>query len=236
MKPYHCVLILRCLGFIAPVQAEQSPGDPAPFEFLGYSDEGQFAAFTYAGSPAESGQYIAKSVFVDVAKNSLAAPTITKTQKTLQTARSSADKASRPVLKRLKIYGSILGEQLYIREMIFGHNTRAIEAALLNDPKTISVTEYEFAMDSLQGLPAPHCTDPDYKPLGLRIVLKNKKSGEEQILQSDSRVPKGRRCPILYGIKAIYKYRDFIAVILFVLSPGFEAFPEVDYMAVTGAL
>lgn len=242
------IIFAVLLGLITTGQVwgEEPTSDPAPFQFLGFSKTGKSLAFSYAQTPAESDIYEGVVVFVDVAKNSLAAPKVlikqnwvdSKTKFSIKTAQDAALRTAKPTLNKLGIDESNFGKQEYLHSEILGWNTRSTSNAILNDSMIVPFKDYEVEIATITDLPAPHYTDAYsyFKPLGVKVTLRNKTTGAEKILQSDTYIPSGRKCPIQYRIKAIYTFKKYVVIFLYVLSPGFEGFPEVNYIAVTGQL
>src|SRR5262245_29341141 len=120
----------------ASTRSSNPLGDPAPFEFLGFSKDGQYLAFTYAGSSAESGEYHSTVVIVDARKNVLIAPINSAKARSLGVAQRKVEAIAQGAIRKLGISKERAGE-VFAHSPIQGYNTRQTEDAIKGDAPII---------------------------------------------------------------------------------------------------
>jgi predicted secreted protein len=218
-------------------------GDFATLNFIGFSTDGKYLAFEEHGVQDGSGFPYSQIYFVDVLKNSYAAPPVTvridKETASERLARSRAKLGAGAALRRLRI--------------IEGNTGTLVVARLLTDPKayrdskddgqTINFAEimgslyrrgdYDLVLKSSEVKGVKDCDYNDDPIRKLELVLRDNEADTTKVLQKDANLPASRGCPLSYRMQYVYIYGDNVAVFLNTYHMGFEG-PDMRYMVVTG--
>lgn len=219
-------------------------GDYATLNFVGFSKDGRYLAFEEYGVQDGSGFPYSSFYFIDVAKNSLAAPSINirldNEQATETQARSRAKLKATATLRKLRIVTGNTG-QLTVSRMLTDLN---VEAPGSGKSQKINFAEivgsmyrrgdHELVLNPIEvKVRAKACDYSDLPIYKFELSLKDKEADKTIILQKDGTLPNSRFCPIDYSIQFIYLYEDNIAVFLNTYNIGFEG-PDMRYLVVTG--
>lgn len=236
-------ILLLVLLTILPV--EICAGDFSTLNLIGFSKDGKYLAFEEYGTQDGSGYPFSDFFFIDVAKNSFASkPIKTLIENEMSTeakARARAKLAAAATLKRLKIVPGNTGEMLVSRMLTdtAGHMTTGFDAASmvikLNFARRVWSTVVDGEYDLI--LTASEVVDKECEPFGqtvykMDLSLKDYKTGTVKSLQKDTALPKGRGCPMYYGLQYIFAYNENIVAFVNVYTMGFEG-PDMRYIAVT---
>lgn len=210
--------------------------DGAQSRALGYSADGKYFAFEQYGVQDGSGFPYWDVFVLDLAKDSWAPDTPVRvmvedeTKKLADARKQAMDKAS-PILTRLSVtspadllLANPFTETVPDREKVrFDAYYNSMGGAL--EPKDRGA--YELSVRTLD-LPAPpECSDPDFKPMGMKVTIRKIDSDKVTTVTVDSAIPKSRNCPLHYDIEAIYAPTDYDSpapkvVLIGVYSRGFE--------------
>lgn len=222
--------------------------DAAEMQFLGFSADGKhlaFEVFTIGSSGLNSPG--SSFVFVDVAKNKYAAPSINvgfqkegadEANRQLAPIRAEARKKAQPVWEKLGIKPGNQGFHAYSR--LPGDFTATPELLLTREP----VPPWRFRQGcpkfaismSTREIPSP--INWDDKPQLLTIRLRQIAVGDQDIvqtLQEDKQLPATRTHPVAYRFTDVYFFQKSLAVFVQFESPGFEG-NDSSFMVVTGTL
>ncbi len=217
-------------------------GDFATLNFIGFSKDGRYLAFEEYGVQDGSGFPYSSFYFVDVAKNSFAAPLVSvrleNETATEKLARSRAKLKATTTLNRLRIMTGNTG-QLTVSRML---TDLSVDAFRNNKPQKINFAEivgsmyrrgdYELELN-FKEVKTKDCDYADQPIYKIDLSLKDKDSGQTKFLQKDNSLPTSRSCPLDYAVQFVYLYEDSIAVFLNTYYTGFEG-PDMRYLAVTG--
>ncbi|MCX7347082.1 MAG: DUF2259 domain-containing protein [Alphaproteobacteria bacterium] len=223
--------MLRLMILVLALVLGAAPGlaaDGAQSRALGYSADGKYFAFEQFGVQDGSGFPYWDVFVLDLAANDWVKGTpvrilVEDEEQRLPEARRQAMAKAQPVIERLAItepadlllanpFTEAVPDRTRVRFGIF-HNT-------MEPPYELSVSNVE--------LPAPDdCTDPDFKPYGMELMLKVLTTGKSVTIARDESIPKSRLCPLRYDIEAIYTPSGFgnpghQVALVGVYSRGFE--------------
>lgn len=229
---------LAVLAFGSIVRA----GDYATLDFIGFSKDGRYLAFEEYGVQDGSGFPYSSFYFVDVAKNSFAAPSISvrldNEQATENQARAKAKLKAAEVLRKFRIVNGNTG-QLTVARML---TDLSVEPPGSGKSQTINFAaivgsmyrsgDYELVLNptEVKIKTCEYTEQPVYK---FDLSVKDKETGKTISLQKDGKLPNSRSCPIDYAMQFVYLYEDNIAVFLNTYFIGFEG-PDMRYLVVTG--
>ncbi len=229
-------------------------GDYAKLNFIGFSKDGKYLAFEEYGTSDGSGFPYANIYFVDVVKNTYAAPPVRKrfdesSMKVFDESkipgedamRLAAKRASAANLKKFRIIEGNTGKMVVAR-LLTDLNAGRIEFGDENKDQLIKFTdyrdssyfenEYDLLLKTTE-VKIKQCDIFEYPVLKFDLTLKNVKTETGKILQNDTTLPDSRNCPHAYSIQNVYVYDNKIAVFLNIYTTGFEG-PDMRYMVVTG--
>jgi predicted secreted protein len=217
-------------------------GDYATLNFLGFSKDGRYLAFEEYGVQDGSGFPYSSFYFVDVAKNSFAAPSINvrldNEQATENQARAKARLKAAAILRKLRIVNGNLG-QLTVSRMLTDLDVPAPGGGKSQKIKFAEIVgsmyrrgDYELTLNQSE-VKLKTCEYTDYPVYKFDISLKDKDADKTVSLQKDGTLPSSRSCPIDYAMQFVYLYEDNIAVFLNTFYTGFEG-PDMRYLVVTG--
>jgi predicted secreted protein len=219
-------------------------GDYATLNFIGFSKDGRYLAFEEYGVQDGSGFPYSSFYFIDVAKNSFAARSVTiridNEQATENQARSRAKLKASLILKKLRIVNGNTG-QLTVARML---TDLSLEAPGSGKSQRINFAEivgsmyrsgnYELVLNPIEVKVKVKGCEYTEQPLYIfELSLKDKDADKTIILQKDNALPASRFCLTEYAIQYVYLYEDKIAVFLNTYDPGFEG-PDMRYLVVTG--
>ena len=250
MKIIKNYLVLLAFFVLFILSANVFAGDYANLNFIGFSTDGKYLAFEEYGVTDGLGAPYSNYYFINVEKNSYAAPPVLKTVKepinenampTVNAIRLTAKKAAAANLKKFKIVQGNTGKIVVARLMTdlnvgsIGQNNESNDQVIeFTDYRDSSYYEHEYALLSKTSeTVTKHCENFSDAPLKLDLTLKNKKTETEKILQSDKTVPESRGCPLSYSIQNVYVYENKIAVFINIFTMGFEG-PDMRFMTVAG--
>jgi predicted secreted protein len=226
--------------FAAP--ASMFAGDYAALDFIGFSKDGRYLAFEEYGTQDGSGFPYSSIYFVDVDKNTLAAPAVNirlqSERATEQQARAKAKLAAARIIRRFAIINGNTG-QLTVSRMLTDLNVEVFrqgKTQKINFAEIVTSMyrrgDYELTLD-LSEIKNKECDIFDQPVYKFELSLNAKDRDSTTVLQKDDRLPKSRSCPIDYSMQYVYLYEDKIAVFLSTYWVGFEG-PDMRYTAVTG--
>lgn len=187
--------------------------DAAQHHAIGYSTDGRYFAFEQYGVQDGSGFPYWDVFILDLDKDTWAAGspfrvTVEDENAKLADARQQAHAKADGALTSLKI-----GEppELLLAnpatEVVFDRtsvrfNPFYTQFGVLKATPDDGV--FELSVRTLD-LPIPaDCTDPDFKPKGMELVLTNRNLGTTVTLAKDQEIPASRGCPLYYDIEAVY--------------------------------
>ena len=220
-------------------------GDFANLNFIGFSRDGKYLSFEEYGVQDGSGFPYSNIFFVDVDKNSFAAPAIKirldNEAMSEQQARTRAKRSAAPVLSKFRILERNTGTALVSRLLtdIDVNHFLALDA---EKPRTVNFAEiigsmyregdYELTLHPgvVKTKECDIYEQPIYK---LELTLKDNMQDKSITLQKDAMLPASRGCPISYAIQHVYVYQNNIAVFINSYTTGFEG-PDMRYLVVTG--
>ena len=237
--------VLLAVVILVSLSTQALAGDYATLNFIGFSKDGKYLAFEEYGSQDGSGFPYSNIYFVDVVKNSFAAPQINITLQnetaSEQQARSRAKLRAAASLRRFKIVNGNTGTMIISRV----HNDLAVNNFLSSEPEKTETINFAEIVGSMyrQGnydlilRPIEHkskeCEYAYQTVYKFELTLKDKTDGDTVVLQRDTKLPASRSCPIDYAMQYAYLYDSYIVVFVSTYSIGFEG-PDMRYMAVTG--
>lgn len=237
------LLLLLFLFAVAPI--DLFAGDFATLNFIGFSKDGKYMAFEEYGEQDGSGFPYANYMFLNASNNTIAAKSVTvridSETSSIAAARKKAKLLAAPQLKKLGILAGNTGDLLVSRMLTDLSATKATSTGSL-DPIKINFAREIGSMyrsgDYDLVLTPSEAKDKECEAYGetvykLELTLKDNQNDTTQTLQKDTSLPKGRGCPLYYGIRSIYWYRNTVAVFVEVYTMGFEG-PDMRFMAVTG--
>jgi predicted secreted protein len=217
-------------------------GDYATLNFIGFSKDGRYLAFEEYGVQDGSGFPYSSFYFVNVAKNSFAAPSINirldNEQATENQARFKAKSKAAAILKRLRIVSGNTG-QLTVSRLLTDLDVEAPGSGKSQKIKFAEIVgsmyrrgDYELLLNPTE-VKVKTCEYNDQPVYKFDLSLKDKDADKTVFLQKDGTLPNSRSCPIDYAMQFVYLYEDNIAVFLNTYSLGFEG-PDMRYLVVTG--
>lgn len=221
-------------------------GDYASLNFIGFSEYGDYLAFEQYGCYDGSGFPYSEIFFVDVAGNDFIwAPISEVVDDEIESETSVQELAmvrSRSKLQELGIIQGNVGEHIIAHPTTepdvdphfvrFGETVEPLNEDA--DPAKFELLLTETEVET----PADHDLDCGSARI-LELLLINTETGQEQMLQQDTKLPERRGYVYAYRIEDVYLYyyahHRFIAVFINCYTPGFEG-PDMRYMVVTGQL
>jgi predicted secreted protein len=244
-------LLLLAFAFSVMAVTSAFAGDYAQLNFIGFSADGKYLAFEEYGSEDGSGFPYSNIYFVNVLKNSYAAPPIRKTIDEGQrdddkipgedVIRAKAKKAAAANLRKFKIVTGNTGN-LVVARLLTDFGADKLSPGSEKKDQIIEFTDlvfgnvYENLFELIlktSEVKTKEC-DYSYDPvLKFELLLSIRNSDSPMILQKDATLPASRSCPHTYSIQNVYLYGDKIAVFMNIYSMGFEG-PDMRYMVVTG--
>ncbi|MGI9055459.1 MAG: DUF2259 domain-containing protein [Pyrinomonadaceae bacterium] len=250
MKTIKNYLLLLAFFAFSLIPANVFAGDYATLNFIGFSKDGKYLAFEEYGVQDGSGFPYSNIYFINVEKNSYAAPPIMKTVKepinenaipTENAIRLAAKKAAAANLKKFKVIQGNTGKMVVAR-LLTDLNAGNVEPGDEGRDQIVEFTDYRdssyyeraFALLLKTSVVKTKTCDYAYNEiLKFDLTLKDTKAETEKILQSDKVLPESRNCPHAYSIQNVYVYENRIAVFLNTYTTGFEG-PDMRFMTVTG--
>ncbi len=250
MKTIKNYLLLLAFFLFLLTPANVFAGDYANLNFIGFSTDGKYLAFEEYGVTDGLGAPYSNYYFINVEKNTYAAPPVLKTVKepinenampTESAIRLAAKKAAAANLKKFKIIQGNTGKMVVARLITdlnvgsVGQNNESSNQVIdFTDYRDSSYYEREYALLlKTSEIETKNCEYSSDAILKFDLTLKDTKAETEKILQSDKTVPESRGCPLSYSIQNVYVYQNRIAVLVNVFTMGFEG-PDMRFMAVTG--
>jgi predicted secreted protein len=239
-------LLLAFTAFLL-IPANVFAGDYANLNFIGFSKDGKYLAFEEYGVTDGLGVPYSNIYFINVEKNSYAAPPVMKTVKepvnenaipTESAIRLAAKKAAAANLKKFNIIQGNTGKMVVARlitDLNAGSKDEGRDQRIeFTDYRDSSYYEREYALLlKTSEAKTKTCENAYDTVLKFDLTLKDTKAETEKILQKDDGLPESRGCPLAYSIQNVYVYQDSIAVFLNVFTQGFEG-PDMRFMVVTG--
>ena len=236
--------ILAALVLLLAI-ASVTAGDFAKLNFIGFSKDGKYLAFEEHGVHDGSGFPYSSIYFVDVAKNSYAAPpvnvSIENEATTESQARTRARTRAAATLRRLRIVDRNTGTLLVSRQLtdVSVHNyvTDEPDKTQTINFATIFISmyregDYDLVLKPIE-VKSKDCEYADRPIYKFELTLKDKTENKTVVLQKDMNLPRSRSCPIDYSMQHIYVYENNIAVFINTFHIGFEG-PDMRYVVVTG--
>ncbi len=240
----HCLAAFLTAAFLAP--AAQA-GDTADVQLLGFSKNGDFFAFEQYGIEDGSGFPYSEIFVVDVIGDTWVKPSPFRlrndsdpdpddeTDSALTAVRAQNRAAAQALLQEKGIAG---------KGRTVGINPRT---ELTSDPHKMIVAPRDFFQpkeDAIEltlseyPLPNSQCAAYGADTKGFRLTMVNK--GVTRTLNSDTSIPKGRKCPLGYRIERFVTHfpgeaPPVFAILVQMDSLGFEG-PDRRYLAITGRL
>lgn len=243
MRNSRTLLLVAAVVLLAAATA--SAGDFATLNFLGFSRDGRYLAFEEHGVQDGSGFPYSSIYFVDVAKNSFAAPAVhvrlENESATEQQSRSRSRTLAASVLRRLRIVerntGTLIVSRLLTDVDLNTHlKDSPDEDERINFAEVIGSIyrrgDYDLILKPV-AVKTKDCEYADSPVYTFELSLKDNTAKTTRTLQRDTALPASRSCPLDYAIQYVYLYDDFIAVFLNMYRIGFEG-PDMRYLVVTG--
>jgi predicted secreted protein len=231
------ILLLMSVSLLA--------GDYADLNFVGFSRDGNFLAFEEYGVQDGSGFPYSNFYFVNIEKNSFAAPPVSaridKEMATEIMARNKAQLIAANKLRELKIIKGNTGKHVVshlMNDLTFDEDSGAGASGVVRFAAEIgSMYRKGFYELSLKPLltKTKDCEAFEQKTFRFELSLKDKENNTTKFLQKDAELPKSRGCALGYRIQDIYLYENNIAVFLNVFKLGFEG-PDMRFIVVSGKL
>ncbi len=236
-----CSILLTLLMLSVNLYA----GDYANLNFIGFSKDGKFLAFEEYGTQDGSGFPYSNYYFVDVVKNSFAAPPVSvrieKETTTEVAARNKAQLLAAKKLRELKIIKGNDGKHVVshlINDLTLDEDSSSKSASVVRFAAEIGSMYrkgfYELSLKSFL-TKTKDCEAFEQETFRFELSLKDKETETAKFLQKDAELPKGRGCALDYRIQDVYLYENNIAVFLNVFKLGFEG-PDMRFMVVSGKL
>jgi len=251
MRAFLCACGLLVL--LAAFSVTSFAGDYANLRFIGFSNDGKYLAFEEWGEGDPGGWY-SSVYFIDVDKNSFAAPPVNlwdeEGLKPLTALRGKSAALAAKNLRRFKIVEGNTGRLLvahlltdwtYDDSFIAGSAGEKVRFNGYLNPNSPNQYEfYELALKTVEDKTTECSNRTDRGVFKFDLMLDYTAGSPEnnwsQSLQKDSILPTRRNCPFGYRIESVYFYNeDKIAVFLNVFSHGFEG-PDMRYMVVTARM
>ncbi len=242
MQKTRTVLLASILLLLSGIPA--LAGDFATLNFIGFSKDGRFLAFEEYGVADGSGFPYSSFYFIDVEKNTFAAPAvhvrIERETATEQQARSRAKVNAAPNLRKFRIVDRNTGKLVVSRLLTDISGNQFFKEA--DDTQTINFAEliasmyregnYDLILKPV-GVKTKECDIFDQPIYKFDLSLRDNNAEKTIVLQRDSTLPASRSCPLHYAIQFVYLYDTYVVVFLNSYSTGFEG-PDMRYLAVTG--
>lgn len=221
-------------------------GDFASVKFIGFSNDGRYFAFEEYGMQDASGFPYSTIYFVDTVKNAMAAPPvqilIKSETSSERAARSRSAAGAAKTLAKLKIVSGNTGNLVVSHPMTdqtFDDGSDDKKTNLVKFAEQVQSMHREGDFELLLK-PIPiktkECEPYEMDTFIFEMSLKdNVENVFNKTLQKDTTLPKSRGCAQSYRIQDVYLYKEFIAVLINVFTPGFEG-PDMRFMAVSGKL
>lgn len=214
-------------------------GDIAELNFIGFSDDGDYAAFESYGEHDGSALPYSDIFIIHVAKNRYAVKPIKSNPREVATL--PLDQVREQTLKQAQPYL----DKFYI--VPFNQGNHAISHTLHDlsiDPLSVEFLLYPPTLDypktkykiSLKEIETEESCFGFGKGKKMQLSLFKNEGKKVYPLQHDKKLPKTRGCPLAYRIQDIYIY-DSKSMIIFLnmMLVGHEG-QNVRYLAVTGML
>lgn len=228
-------IFIVVLGLVSSVT---QAGEAAELNFLGFSEDGTHLAFEQYGTMDGQGSHFSYTYVIDVVKNKYAIKPILREdidgEQTLAEFRALPNEAREAKLTEHVIQTGNFGQHVVAHLFSdVGVDPKLAQFALfpplrplIHSTYTVQLTEETDEAECF-GLGEP-------KRFSLKIVHDDTQS--EKVLQTDSKIPQARGCPLAYRIQDVYVYnQQYIAVFLNMITPGFEG-QSMRYLVVTGTL
>ncbi|MBC7796430.1 MAG: DUF2259 domain-containing protein [Pyrinomonadaceae bacterium] len=220
-------------------------GDSNNLNIIGFSKDGKYLAFEEYGSHDGSGFAYSYYTFVNVEKNTFAAPRYVleaKDENSTEAAiRRKAKLANFKKMQEFKIIagnkGTLVVSRLLTDLTMNGDNEEGASDRARFTEQIYYVGrrgDYELAVKQIKTETAD-CKVYERSTYKTEISLLNNETQTTKMLQKDDVLPKSRGCVTNYRIQDIYIYEDKIISFLNIRSPGFEG-DNMSYMVVTGKL
>ena len=199
---------------------------------IGYSADGKYFAFEQYGIEDGSGFPFWDIFVLDLAADKWVPGTPVRTRidsedAKLKQARASVYAEAKPVIARLQIDEPADMLLANPAQEVAGDRTKVSFNTFYHYRNVEYPGDYQLAVTTID-LPVPaNCTDPDFKPAGMRLTLNNLQTGATEVLAEDEAIPKSRHCPLFYDIEAVYAPSDYgvsgrHVALIGVYSRGFE--------------
>ena len=235
----------------------------ASFEFIGFSQDGQYLAFEQYGIQDGSGFPRSEIFVVDVDDNAyVAAPFVMFLQDeeslSLEQVRTANLNNAQSTLDSVGIVPENTGQKMVSRlptdlfadsqNVYFPKRPVLALYRYKVDDSDYSATNdyYQITLDT-QPATSTNCEFNDGvnypSPAILTLTLRDAETQAIQVLQEDSSLPESRGCVFEYVIREVYFYQRFtesetiekVAVFLNSYQLGFEG-PDAEWLVVTGAI
>jgi len=227
--------LVALLGFVSSVT---QAGEAAELNFIGFSEDGTHLAFEQYGTMDGSGSHFSYTYVIDVAKNKYAIKPILREdvdgEKTLEEFRAEPPEELTAQLTENGIQTGNFGQHVVTHLFSdVGADPKLAQFALFPPLAPLNHSTYSVQLTEEEG--EAECFGlGEPKRFSLKVIHDDTQS--ETVLQTDSKIPKTRGCPLAYRIQDVYVYnRQYIVVFLNMITPGFEG-QSMRYLVVTGAL
>jgi len=219
------------------------PCDFWKLNFIGFSEDGNYLAFERYTTQDGSGFPVSEIIIVDVIKNEY----VNKPFHVFINIDPEGNIESDKLLKQCRDKCYNLAKSDLMKYKIVEKNTGTlVYSAYENDyegenPVSLSNKNLQFDYNNsqytliLKEIAAQCQNEFAYKEEQYKmfeLILKSR--FDKKTIQSDTKIPKSRNCPLEYGIYKVFTYKSYIAVFLDYKSrPSFET-PNIEKMVVTG--
>ncbi len=241
------VCLLPILALIAAAIPSARAGAAADLEIYGISSHGDFIAFELFGWQDGSGFPYSEIFVLDVRTDSWVKPSPFRRvdeideengydpADALAETRTRNQQAAHALLDKTSIFG--MGKTVAFNPATeLGSNPYHIKVAprlpLLAGETSLDLTLSEYPLQNAE------CAGYGVETKGFRLTMVS--SGISRTLNSDTSVPKSRRCPFSYRIERVFTFYPekgpaVFAIFVQMESLGFEG-PDRRYLAITGRL
>ncbi len=234
-------LALLIAGAVA-IEAPALAGDASTAAALGFSKDGKYFSYIEYGYQDGSGFPYAAVKFLDVAKNSFAAPTVAVVKQnesgTIREVRYQALVRARNSFRKLGISQGNIGELLASRKLTDLSNDSAAKIRFARHPviRGLISPEFEISLEE-KAARSTRCMMGE-SPVMMKLSIKSVSSGKTVELQNDTALPASRGCVKGYRIQDIIAREEGdreVVVLLNIFTTGFEG-DDSRTIAVSGTL
>ncbi len=235
-------LAALCMMGALGLSASTFAGDASTATALGFSSDGKSFAYIEYGYQDGSGFPYAAVKFLDVAKNTYAAPTVSVVKENesanARQVRYEALLKARPALSKLGISKGNIGELLASRKLtdLSSESTSKVRFSRHPIIRGLTSTEFELSLEE-KAARSTRCVMGE-SPVMMKLTLKNVSSSKSIELQNDTALPMSRGCVKGYRIQDVIAREEGdreVIVLLNIFTTGFEG-DDSRTIAVSGTL